>query len=171
MRGRSARCRCEGGAPDGQDPSKRLARRFRRPAVALVAMGTVVSFTLVAAGGSVTAGAAGGPKLDASGPASEGPYPWKYPATGNVSVGSGTTIGGQKCTPGTNQVDSPYAVPCIAKFTGNNGGATYRGVTSNEIILAQREFPATANSEEIAAEAKEAGAAPSRSRARWSRSS
>jgi len=134
--------------------------RFRRPAVALLAMSTVVSFTLVAAGGSVTAGAAGGPKLDTSGPANEGPYPWKYPATGKVSVGSGTTISSQKCTPGTNQVDSPYAVPCIAKFTGNNGGATYRGVTSNEIVLAQREFPSTANSEEIAAEAKAAGAAP-----------
>ena len=134
--------------------------RIRRPFVALVAMGTVVSFTLVGTGGSVTAGASGGPKLDTSGTAGEGPYPWKYPASGKVSVGSGTTVSGAKCTPGTNQVDSPYAVPCVAKFTGSNGGATYRGVTSNEIILAQREYPATANSEEIAAEAKEAGAAP-----------
>jgi hypothetical protein len=134
--------------------------RFRRPVGALVAMGTVVSFTLVAAGGSVTAGAASGTKLDTSGPANEGPYPWKYPATGNVKVGSGTTIGGQKCTAGTNQVNSPYAVPCIAKFTGNNGGATYRGVTNNEIVLAEREFPNTANSEEVAAEAKAAGVAP-----------
>jgi hypothetical protein len=135
--------------------------RFRRPAIALLAFGTSVSFALVATGGSTTAGASSsGPKLMTAGPADEGPYPWKYPATGSVSVGSGTTVGGFKCTPGTPQFPSPYAPPCIAKFTGNNGGATYRGVTSNEIVLAQREFPVTSNSEEIEAEAKEAGAAP-----------
>ncbi|HXQ19035.1 MAG TPA: ABC transporter substrate-binding protein [Acidimicrobiales bacterium] len=122
-------------------------------------MGTAISFTLVAAGGTGLA-ASSTPKLSGSGPANEGPYPWKYPASGKVSVGSGTTIGGQKCSPGTPQLNSPYAVPCIAKFTGNNGGATYRGVTSNEIVLAQREFPNTANSEQIAAQAKAAGVAP-----------
>jgi hypothetical protein len=133
------------------------ARHLRRPALAVVAVGTAVSFTVMAGGSSL---AASGPVLTKSGPADEGPYPWKYPASGNVTVGSGTTISGQKCTPSTNQLDSPYAAPCIAKFTGNNGGATYRGVTSNEIVLAQREFPSTANSEEIEAEAKAAGVAP-----------
>jgi hypothetical protein len=133
--------------------------RFRRPAVAMLALGTVVSFTLVSAGGSVSA-SAGGTKLATSGPSGEGPYPWKYPASGNVKVGSGTTVGGQACSAGTPQFNSPYAVPCIGKFTGSNGGATYDGVTSNEIVLATREFPETANGEEIAAEAKAAGVAP-----------
>jgi hypothetical protein len=50
-------------------------------------------------------------------------------------------------------------VPCIPKFTGNNGGATYDGVTSNEILLAQRAFPTTSNSEEIEAQASAAGVA------------
>ncbi|MGH9007043.1 MAG: hypothetical protein ACRDV6_04915, partial [Acidimicrobiales bacterium] len=61
---------------------------------------------------SALAGAAGSaPKLAKSGPAGEGPYPWKYPATGSVKVGSGTTIGGQKCTTSTDQFGSPYADP------------------------------------------------------------
>jgi hypothetical protein len=34
------------------------------------------------------------------------------------------------------QVESVYAAPCAAPFTGNNGGATSKGVTANEIRLA-----------------------------------
>jgi hypothetical protein len=87
----------------------------------------------------------------------EGPYPWKYPASGTVSVGSGKTISGGSCSSGTPQFDSPYAAPCIAKFTGSNGGATSNGVTATTINLSRREFPATANGQEIAAEAKAEG--------------
>ncbi|MGH9007011.1 MAG: hypothetical protein ACRDV6_04740, partial [Acidimicrobiales bacterium] len=74
-----------------------------------------------------------------------------------VTVGSGTTISGQKCTASTNQVDSPYAAPCIAKFTGNNGGATYKGVTATTITIAQRQFPNSANAQQIASDARAAG--------------
>jgi hypothetical protein len=132
--------------------------RLRRPVIGLVSVGMVVAFTFVTPGGSGPAGAAGGaPKLATSGPADEGPYPWKYPATGNIKVGSGKTVGGQACTPGTPQFASPYADPCIPKFTGNNGGATYRGVTASTITLAVRQFPETANAEQLAAMAHEAG--------------
>ncbi len=136
--------------------TRRLRRtRFGTARVGVTLFVAMASLTLAGvAGGSTTA-----PVLSKSGPANEGPYPWKYPATGNVKVGSGTTTGGYKCTPGTPQFPSPYAPPCIAKFTGNNGGATSNGVTSNEIVLAQREFPSTANSQEVASEAAEAGAA------------
>jgi hypothetical protein len=120
---------------------------------------TLLIATSTLALGGVAAGSTGGPVLTKSGPADEGPYPYAYPASGNIKVGTGTTISGQKCTPGTPQVPSPYAVPCIPKFTGNNGGATYDGVTSNEILLAQRAFPVTANSEELEAQATAAGVA------------
>ena len=103
--------------------------------------------------------ASGAPKLSASGPANEGPYPWKYPGSGSVKVGSGTTISGQKCTAGAPQFSSAYADPCIAKWSGNNGGATYNGVTATTITLAMRTFPMTANSEEVAAVAKQDGIA------------
>jgi len=129
---------------------------FRRRAIAPVALGTAILFTLVA-GATSLAGAAGGSKLDHSGPASEGPYPWKYPATGSVKVGTGTTVSGQACSDGTPQFASPYADPCVSKFTGSNGGVTYNGVTSTTIKLAGREFPSTANAEELAADAKAAG--------------
>ena len=99
------------------------------------------------------------PVLKSSGPAGEGPYPWAYPASGGIKAGTGTTSSGAKCTPSTPQFDSPYAPPCIPKFTGSNGGATYNGVTASTITLAEREFPSTANTEEIEAQAKAAGGA------------
>ncbi len=135
-------------------------RRHRRTRFGPARVGVTV---LVAVAGLALGGVAGGtpstPVLTKSGPANEGPYPWKYPATGSVKVGSGTTISGQKCTPGTPQFASAYADPCIAKFTGNNGGATARGVTATTITLAQRVFPNSANGAEVASEAEEAGAA------------
>jgi hypothetical protein len=133
-------------------------RRGRSRSLRGLALGAVAVSSMVLT--TVGASAMAGPKLDTHGPANEGPYPWKYPASGNVSVGSGTTVLGTKCTPGTLQLNTPYAPPCVAKFTGSNGGATSNGVTATTITLAQREFPSTANSEEIAAEAAAAGDAP-----------
>jgi len=132
--------------------------RLRRPAVAMIAAGTALAFTLVTAGGSGLAGAASsGTKLATSGPAGEGPYPWAYPASGNTKAGTGKTVSGQTCTPSTPQFASPYADPCIPKFTGNNGGATSRGVTATTITLAERQFPSTANAQQLAADASAAG--------------
>ncbi|MGH9046208.1 MAG: hypothetical protein ACRDVW_02725, partial [Acidimicrobiales bacterium] len=135
--------------------SRRSGRRHRVARTGITLLVALSSLALV----GVAAGAAGGPVLTKSGPAGEGPYPYAYPASGKVKIGSGTTVSGTKCTSGTPQFASPYADPCIAKFTGNNGGATYRGVTSNEIVLAQREFPSTANSEQVASQAEAAGVA------------
>jgi hypothetical protein len=97
--------------------------------------------------------------LKSSGPAGEGPYPWAYPATGGIKAGAGTTSSGAQCTPSTPQFASPYAPPCIPKFTGNNGGATYNGVTASTITLVEREFPSAADTQEIEAQAKAAGGA------------
>jgi hypothetical protein len=105
------------------------------------------------------AGAAGTSDLAKSGPSGEGPYPWAYPASGHLKAGTGTTSSGTACTAGTPQFSSPYAPPCVPRFTGNNGGRTYNGVTGSTITLAQREFPSAADTEEIEAEAKAAGAA------------
>lgn len=55
---------------------------------------------------------------------------------------TGITRGGFKCGPGVRQIPwSAYAVPCFPRFTGDNGGATYRGVTRDEILLVNRRFP------------------------------
>jgi hypothetical protein len=108
---------------------------------------------------TTSVGASSSPVLTKSGPASEGPYPYKYPASGNITPGTGTTVSGQACKPGGGQFDSPYADPCIAKFTGNNGGATSNGVTATTITLADRLFPTTSNIQQLEAEAKAAGAA------------
>jgi hypothetical protein len=138
--------------------TRRFAGQRRRFGLGRWVITVLVAMSTLALGG-IAAGSTGGPVLSKSGPADEGPYPYAYPASGNIKVGTGTTISGQKCTASTPQVPSPYADPCIPKFTGNNGGATYDGVTSSTITLAQRAFPVTANSEELEAEATAAGVA------------
>ena len=100
-----------------------------------------------------TTGAAG------QGGAGEGPQPWRYPGSGQVQVGSGTTVGGVKCSSGTAQIPYSYVAPCVARFTGSNGGATFNGVTGTQILIANRVFPSTANAAQVAAIAKQDGAA------------
>ena len=58
-----------------------------------------------------------------------------------LSLSTGVTRGGVVCRPGVNQVpDTGYAPPCRPKFTGDNGGATYNGVTATTIRMAIRYF-------------------------------
>ena len=58
---------------------------------------------------------------------------------GTVQKSTGKTIGGVECKEGVRQVPfSAYAAPCIARFTGNNGGATFRGVTDKTIKVVVR---------------------------------
>jgi hypothetical protein len=129
------------GAADRPHHRSRLAR-------------VVLSLSVVAliTGGVVGAAAA-------SSTSSEGPLPWKYPGSGNAAVGSGTTVSGTPCTSGASQFASPYAPPCVGAFKGNNGGATSNGVTGSTITLVQRQFPSTANTQQVAAQAKMDGAA------------
>ena len=98
-----------------------------------------------------------GPKVAQVGGPAEGPYPWQYPASGTIQPATGTTVNGAACAPGVAQFDSPYAPPCLPTFTGNNGGATYNGVTADKILIAERVFPSTANSQQVAAQARNAG--------------
>ncbi|HXA42732.1 MAG TPA: hypothetical protein VNV65_07460 [Candidatus Solibacter sp.] len=58
------------------------------------------------------------------------------PPVGKVAVGTGVTRGGFPCSPGAHQLPySQYAAPCVATFTGYNGGATWNGVTATTIKL------------------------------------
>jgi hypothetical protein len=128
-----------------------MLKRYCRSLVVLTIV-AVVAAACSASNSSTTT--SGGVSLAQSGGAGEGPYPWKYPGSGNVQVGTGTTVSGTQCAPGVPQFDSPYAPPCVNKWSGNNGGATSNGVTSNQIVLGKRMFPTTANGQTIAAQAK-----------------
>jgi len=79
------------------------------------------------------------------------PAPGEWaPASGDLEAGTGTTRGGAKCAPGVAQIpDTIYALPCVAAFTGDNGGASYQGVSADTIRVVYRKFPATANSEAV----------------------
>lgn len=49
-----------------------------------------------------------------------------------------------ECRPGVPQIPwSDYAAPCVAKFAGDNGGETARGVTAEKIRIARRDFDQT----------------------------
>ena len=137
-----------------------VARRDRRGAGGASRHGGRAGRIVVAAAAAalLTAAAVGAAGA-ASGTAGEGPFPWRYPASGSAAVGSGTTVSGTPCSAGAGQFASPYAAPCIAHFTGSNGGATSNGVTGSTITLVQREFLSTANTAQVAAEAKQDGAA------------
>ena len=79
-----------------------------------------------------------------------------------VQVGAGVTRGGFPCKPGVAQLPfSKYAAPCVAKFSGNNGGATYRGVTGDTITFAVRKDSDanSASNQAINAEIRAAGGA------------
>jgi hypothetical protein len=128
-------------------------RRVGFTAVSAVAVVSMLALSAVAV-------AAGGPVLAKKGAANEGPYPYAYPASGKIHAGTGKTIGGTTCTPSTQQFNGAYAAPCVPKFTGSNGGATYNGVTANTITLAQIEYPTTSNAQELQAQAAAAGIAP-----------
>jgi hypothetical protein len=129
-------------------------RVLRAPTLRRIAVRVLVGSAAVAlvAGVGISAGAAGGN-------AGEGPFPWKYPGSGKIQPGNGTTVSKAACSSTSPQFPSPYAPPCLPRFTGSNGGATSNGVTANAIVLAQREFPSTANTAAVAAQAKNAGAA------------
>jgi hypothetical protein len=60
---------------------------------------------------------------------------------GKVLVAQGKTVAGFECKPGVRQIPwSVYANPCIGKFSGNNGGKTYRGVDEKTIKIGIRQF-------------------------------
>jgi hypothetical protein len=84
-------------------------------------------------GGSAASGGVGsGPAAGPAGSARGGPV-------GAVQAGTGVTVGGVPCHPGVSQLPfSQYAAPCVAKFAGNNGGATYNGVSGDTITIALR---------------------------------
>ena len=118
----------------------------------------------VAPGGAVLPGGAAAPGSANGGPAatggSTGGASVSTGPVGHVSVGTGVTRGGYKCAKGVPQIPwSAYTVPCVAKFSGNNGGATYRGVTANQIVIADREFQCNANCQAVQQVEHEAGVA------------
>ncbi|HET7722017.1 MAG TPA: hypothetical protein VFK43_18745, partial [Acidimicrobiales bacterium] len=88
-------------------------------------------------GGAGAPGAASGPGGGAAGPgggeavASEGGAP-------GGGVGGGPVAGQQPCADRPVQIPGdPYSPPCF-EFSGDNGGATAKGVTPEEVIVSAR---------------------------------
>lgn len=80
-----------------------------------------------------------GPSTEGGGSAGPSSSPSGGGPVGQVVAGSGVTRGGVECKEGTRQIPlSAYAPPCVAKFEGENGGATYRGVSPTEIKIVVR---------------------------------
>lgn len=74
---------------------------------------------------------------------------------------SGVARSGVACGPGVRQLPgSSYAAPCRAKFTGDNGGATWRGVTATSIKIVSRLYANTPDEQAIESQAAAAGYPP-----------
>ena len=123
----------------------------------------------VAAGGGAAAPAAGRAGTPAARASVPGVKTTVLPG-GQVTTGfdplawklTGKTRGGFDCGPGIRQLPwSAYAVPCYPAWSGDNGGATARGVTAKEIVLVYRQYPDSANSQAVEAVVQQAGFASS----------
>jgi hypothetical protein len=111
---------------------------------------------------AVSSGAAAAPGTSTGANTGAGSAPGAGPVAA-VQVGTGQTRGGFPCGPGVHQLPySQYAAPCVAKFTGNNGGATYNGVTATTITVALRRCSDAqgSNAAAVYAEDQAAGAEP-----------
>jgi hypothetical protein len=72
----------------------------------------------------------------------------------------GKTRGGFDCGPGVRQLPwSRYAAPCIPVFNGNNGGATWRGVSADKIRIVFRRYNENADTNAIFSVATRGGIA------------
>jgi hypothetical protein len=70
-------------------------------------------------------------------------------------VGQGVTVGGVPCASGVRQIPySQYAAPCVSKWSGNNGGATWNGVTGNTITIAVRHTADSTGANSLATQAE-----------------
>ena len=86
----------------------------------------------------------------AAGAGSQGPV-----ANTGGQVGHGITVGGVACAPGVRQISySEYAAPCVSKWSGNNGGGTWNGVTGNTITVAIRHTADSSGPNAVATEAE-----------------
>lgn len=95
-------------------------------------------------GSSATPGAATGGQPATPGTPAKGGGPTQAGGAGPGAAGKTPAAAGGAAAPGRLSACSaaqvhgdPYSPPCIS-FTGNNGGATTRGVTANQIIVSYR---------------------------------
>ena len=92
--------------------------------------------------GTVSSGGGGGTATGSGGGDGGGGGDTAAAPTGGGGGGGTATTGaatdGKNCDPNTGRVATPshYSPPCVPKFGGDNGGATYRGVSADSIKLA-----------------------------------
>jgi hypothetical protein len=92
-----------------------------------------------AVGTTPSAGGAAATGVTGSGPGTTNSGGGAVPAGPVAPSKAGVARSGVHCRAGARQVTwSVYAPPCVAKYTGNNGGATSRGVTGSTITLSYR---------------------------------
>lgn len=135
---------------DAVRPWPRLSPVHRfGPLVLVVALLAAVGVVATVKGGDASSGSGPGPGTTApggpGGGGTEGGDPWSsnpdLPITYAEAEAAGTVDDhdwGDRCDPDTGRIMLPsvYAVPCVPAWTGDNGGATSKGVTAEEIVVA-----------------------------------
>ena len=96
------------------------------------------------AGGGPVSGGGAGAALSTGGTAPGGAVAAPTSPAAAVSSSTGVDpLSAPDCDRATGRIRVPskFAPPCVAPFSGSNGGATYQGVTAKEIIVAIRYNP------------------------------
>jgi hypothetical protein len=86
-------------------------------------------------GGNLSSlGLAGSASLKAGTASTPTSAPSDAPVNASAGPASGKTPRTKRCIGSPpRQTEDPLSPPCVSDFRGNNGGATYRGVTTNEV--------------------------------------
>ncbi|HET6951114.1 MAG TPA: hypothetical protein VFI47_12100 [Acidimicrobiales bacterium] len=123
-----------GDTPSGPPPAWQKALKRYGPVVAVVVVVVAAVVAFGGGGGDDEGGdtASGGEEVASEDElTSTGPMtPAKADLLGETDVDFGPDCDTDL---GTIKLVSVYAPPCVAPFTGDNGGATYRGVTADEV--------------------------------------
>jgi hypothetical protein len=117
--------------PTAPPPRGTFLRRYG-PLIAILAVLAVVAGVVVATRGSGGSGNGPGTSNTVAGSHSAGALSWSQAAAEGKTK---SITWGSRCDTTTGKLKYPYyfAGQCYAPFTGNNGGATYQGVTARSV--------------------------------------
>jgi hypothetical protein len=125
---------------EGGQPPSRKPPAWQKPAKRYGPI--VVVVVLIAAAVALFGGGGGGDDDDSASTdagttdelVASGPMTWQKAEATGADVDWGPNC---DTTTGRIKLVSVYAAPCVEPFTGDNGGATYEGVTADEIKIVQ----------------------------------
>lgn len=145
-----------GGSPYSSGAGTSSGAAGSQQAAASAGSGAATAAAAAGGAGSAAGGATSAAgSQQAAGSAGSGAAATASGGSSGDQVGTGVTVAGVACKPGVRQLPySDYADPCVSKWSGNNGGSTWNGVTSSTITIAIRHTADSSGADAVATEAE-----------------